>query len=367
MKVLFAGGGTGGHIVPGRNLAEWLRADDPKQHAVRFLTAGRKVEDSFFEKSPWTRKALFKGYASRPSPLNPWPWWRALRMARKEISTFKPDALILLGGYASLPAALVAKGRGCALYVLEQNALPGRTSRVAAWIGRRIFCHFKDAAGRIGKKAVVTGSPLAPGFGYCDGASREELRRGFGLDPQLKTLLVAGGSQGAQAVNDLMMRSIPLLTKKSGTRLQVLHVAGARDFERVRDRYASSDLHSAVIPFSDPMERAYRAAELILCRGGGMTVAEITAMGLPAVIVPYPHHKDQHQVHNAREMVDAGGAFILEEQKASPEAFARYAEEVLFDPERLAAMSDGASRVGRRDGAERILEIIRSDIREGKD
>jgi UDP-N-acetylglucosamine--N-acetylmuramyl-(pentapeptide) pyrophosphoryl-undecaprenol N-acetylglucosamine transferase len=366
MKVLFAGGGTGGHIVPGRNLAECLRADDPKRHAVRFLTAGRKVEDSFFEKSPWTRKALFQGYTSRPSLLRPGPWWKALRLARSEITAFKPDALILLGGYASLPAALAAKGRGCALYVLEQNARPGRTSRVAALIGRRIFCHFKAAAERLGRKAVVTGSPLPPGFGLCGGTSREELRRGFGLDPHLETLLVAGGSQGAQAVNDLMMNSIPLLTGKSRGRLQVLHVAGARDFERVRARYTSSDLPALVLPFTDPMEKAYRATDLILCRGGGMTLAEISAMGLPAVVVPYPHHKDQHQVHNAKEMVDAGGACILEERDASPERFARHVEEILFDPKRLAGMSEGAGRVGRRDGAERILEIILEDIPKGK-
>lgn len=367
MKILFAGGGTGGHIVPGRNLAEWLRAGDPKQHTVRFLTAGRKVEDAFFEKRPWTRKALFKNYSSRPSPLSPAPWWNALRLARQEIATFKPDALILLGGYASLPAALAAQVRGPSLYVLEQNARPGRTSRVVTLFGRRIFCHFKAAAERLGKKAVVTGSPLPPGFGDCEGTSREALRQSFGLEPRTRTLLVAGGSQGAQAVNDLMMNSIPLLTETHGGGLQVLHVTGERDFERVRARYIDFGLPAAVLPFTDPMEQAYKAADLILCRGGGMTVAEITAIGLPAVIVPYPHHKDQHQTHNAKEMADAGGAFILDEREATPERFTRHLVEVLFDSGRLAAMTKSAHQVGRRDGAERILEIILKDIGKGKD
>ena len=235
---------------------------------------------------------------------------------------------------------------------------------MTARIGRRIFCHFQAAADRLGVKAIVTGSPLPPDFGRFGSMDRGELKKHFGLDPDCRTLMVAGGSQGARAINDLVMAACKQIAGRHGDRIQVLHVTGTQDYERIRDGYRDSDVRAALYPFLDPMERAYRAADLIICRGGGMTLAEISAVGLPAVIVPYPHHKDRHQYLNSMELEAAGGALVLDEHRADPDEICRLLDEILFDDPRRNTMAERAGRVGRRDGAKRILDLIRGDLGE---
>lgn len=361
MKILFAAGGTGGHIIPARNLAEWLDAD-ADHHEVRFLTAGRKIEDAFFELERWRVQPLFEGCASRPSLLRTRAWIRAAARARREIQSFKPHALVLSGGYVSLPALLGWGVFKRFLYVLEQNAVPGKTVRFATLPAKRIFCHFEAAAKRIGRKAVVTGSPLPPDFGETQRLPLEGVRRSLGLKPELMTLLVAGGSQGAKAVNDLVLDHLHLIDQFGMGRIQVLHVSGPNDFERVQYRYSKADVPAVVKPFLDPLERAYRAADLVICRGGGMTIAEVTAFGLPAVVVPYPHHKDMHQYANALEVREAGGAVILEEKKFSADAFHDHVIDVLLKPPRLVDMSQRSRDAGRLSGGGHIMEMMKKDI-----
>jgi UDP-N-acetylglucosamine--N-acetylmuramyl-(pentapeptide) pyrophosphoryl-undecaprenol N-acetylglucosamine transferase len=362
MRVLFAAGGTGGHIIPARNLAEWLDAD-ADSHEVRFLTAGRTIENAFFELERWRRRPLFEGYASRPSLFRPRAWFRAAAWARQEIKSFRPHALVLSGGYVSLPALLGWGVFGRYLYVLEQNALPGKTVRLATLPARRIFCHFEAAAKKIGGKAVVTGSPLPPGFGETQRLPLEGVRKSLGLKPELMTLLVAGGSQGAKAVNDLVLDRLHLIDQYGMGKIQVLHVAGPNDFERVQYRHSKSGVPSVVKPFLDPMESAYRAADLVICRGGGMTIAEVTGFGLPAVVVPYPHHKDMHQYANALEVREAGGAVILEEKNFSDDAFHSHVIEVLLKPPRLLDMSQRSRDAGRLSGGGHIVEVMKKDTR----
>ncbi|MHC4943354.1 MAG: UDP-N-acetylglucosamine--N-acetylmuramyl-(pentapeptide) pyrophosphoryl-undecaprenol N-acetylglucosamine transferase [Planctomycetota bacterium] len=360
MRILFAGGGTGGHILPARNLADWLRAD-AEDHEVLFLIAGRDLEKSFFEQTSWRRKPLFPGFQSRPSLLNYSAWRKAAKLARDQIRAFKPDAMILTGGYVSFPALL---GRGWPrfpVYVLEQNALAGRTVRLCALVAKRVFCHFELTASRW-KKAMVTGSPLPTSYRGSGAVLPAKARRFFRLKEGLVTLLVAGGSQGAKAVNDLMLEYLPLLSQEGDGKIQVIHVTGHRDFERVRDGYKGTGIPNAVRSFVDPMEMAYRAADLILCRGGGMTIAEITGMGLPAVIVPYPHHRNRHQYKNAVEIVESGGAFVVEEREFNARAFGYCIIETLLSPARLEEMAKKSRGLGRLNGSRRILEVIRSDL-----
>jgi UDP-N-acetylglucosamine--N-acetylmuramyl-(pentapeptide) pyrophosphoryl-undecaprenol N-acetylglucosamine transferase len=360
MRILFAGGGTGGHILPARNLADWLRADK-EDHEVLFFIAGRDLENTFFEQTSWKRKPLFPGFASRPSLLNYSAWRKAVKLARAEIGKFKPDAMILTGGYVSFPALL---GRGWPrfpVYVLEQNALAGRAVRLCAMAAKRVFCHFELTASRW-KKAMVTGSPLPTSYRDTGMVMPAKARRFFRLREGLVTLLVAGGSQGAKAVNDLMLEHLPLLSQGAGGKIQVIHVTGRRDFERVRDGYKGTGIPHTVRPFVDPMETAYRAADLILCRGGGMTIAEITAMGLPAVIVPYPHHRNKHQYKNAVEIVESGGAFVVEEREFNTRAFGYCIIDTLLNPGRLEQMAKQSRGLGRLNGSRRILEVIRSDL-----
>lgn len=361
MKVLFAGGGTGGHIVPGRNLAQHflLKVEGSE---VRFLTAGRKVENRFFESRPWKRTALFSGYESRPSLRDLGSWWKAFRSARREIRSFRPQALILTGGYVSIPSLLAAGRLRKHTYLVELNAYPGRAARLCARFCRRIFCPFEEAGQRLGNKAFITGAPLPPGFATPPEECRETLRTSMGLDPHRMTLLVAGGSQGAMGINSLIVENLDLLARQGGENIQVLHVTGPRDHGRILERYRTTEVNAVVLPFLDPMEKAYRAADLILCRGGGMTLAEIAALALPAVVIPYPFHKDRHQFHNARNLVEAGGALILEEGEATEEMLRRTVLDPLMDPSRLGSMAEGMQKAGSRGGAGKIVEIILEDL-----
>ena len=358
-RLLFAGGGTGGHIVPARNLAE--RVDPEGGGRVHFLTAGRPVEEAFFREAPWPCTPLFPPEGKRPPLHAPGAWAAALRRARAVRNRFRPHVLFLLGGYVSLPSLLALLGTGIPRYALEPNAVPGRAARLTAPFCRRVFCHFPAAARRLGRRAVVTGSPLSRGFGRSR-ERRDETRRALGLAPGLPTLLVAGGSQGARALNERITAAFPLLARALGGRLQLLHVTGLRDYPAVRAAWERGGVKGAVHPFLDPMEPAYAAADLVLCRGGAMTVAEVSAAGLPAVIVPYPHHKDRHQYENARELVEEGGARLLEEGEMTPEGTARLLEELFRDPARLARMARAARRAARTDGAERILSFLEKDL-----
>ena len=363
LNLLFAGGGTGGHIVPGRNLADACASNVPPD-TVCFLTAGRPVESPFFADRAYPRIDLFPGHASRPSPLNPSPWIGALRRVRKVVREFTPSAIFLLGGYAALPALLLHMVRATSarkLYTLELNALPGRTARLSAHFATRIFCQFEAAARRLGPRAVVTGAPLPPGFG--EGLEdRAALREAFGLDPDRTTLLVAGGSLGARAVNRFVTEHLHVLASRGGAKFQVIHVTGAREHDEVRTRYEGADVRAAVLPFVDPMARALKAADLILCRGGGMTLAEVAALRVPAVVMPYPHHKDHHQLANARELEALGGARILEEREATENAFIENVIGLLEDRETRLRMAEGLTGGSGAGFGESILDYIRRDL-----
>ena len=380
MRILFAAGGTGGHLSPALNLACAVEGSIPPGRAF-FLTAGRNVEDGFLSARSFPREALFPGISSRPSPCNPTPWLRAMVRARRALRSFRPDALVATGGYVSLP--LVAARLLFApapLYLLEQNALPGRAVRFAASFARLVFCHYDEAARLLGRRASAPGSPLPDSFALppsfppsmdrpaggegkslAEKEAREQARVSFGLDPAPKTLLVAGGSLGSKGLNEMVLRNAGTL----GRGLQVLHITGEGDFEKTAAFYGKSDISAKVLPFCDRMKEAYTAADLIVCRGGGMTVAEVCALGLPSVLVPYPHHRDDHQYRNAGVVARAGGGVILDEKEATEEAFRRTVVDLLENDERLARMARAARALAKPRAAEEILERIREDLGKG--
>lgn len=383
MKVLFAAGGTGGHLSPALNLVEAIGLDEPDSRAV-FLTSGRKVESSFLCRQPVDSVSLFPREGSRPSPFNPLPWLGAVRRARRLIRETRPSAVVATGGYVTLPVAAAAALSGLPLYLLEQNAVPGRATRVAAPLARRIFCHYEGAAAKLGRHAAATGSPLSGTMaGGADRAAVEEARRFFGLERSQRTLLVAGGSLGARGLNSLVIGSLPAF----GDEHQILHVTGTADFESVRKFYeihglpagtasgkASADAEDGVsspdatttrvkvLPFCDRMDLAYRASDLILCRAGGMTVAEICAVGLPSILIPYPYHRDGHQYHNATLVGASGAGVVVREKDAGESGILRLARELLDDEDRLERMGAAARALAKPAAAGEILAAIRNDL-----
>ncbi len=369
MRILFAAGGTGGHLRPALNLAGTLRERDPSGE-VFFLTSGRSVENWFVDESAGSVKPLFPGASSRPGLANPLPWLRALATAWRVVGIFKPHAVVATGGYAALPVIPRAFSSRIPLYLLEPNAVPGRATRTMARAAHRIFCHFDTTARSLGRRAAAPGSPVwyAPDRGEGAGAAGQttssegidaaEARAFFGLKPDRRTLLVAGGSLGAKKLNETVARSLDRLQGDH----QVLFITGERDFETVRAACDAAEVETRVLPFCREMDKAYRAADLLLCRAGGMTVAEVMVAGLPAILVPYPHHKDRHQFRNAEQLEAEGAAVILDEKDLVPDTFRQEVVDLLDDPARLLAMRESACRMAKPDAAGRILDTIEADL-----
>ncbi len=336
---LLAGGGTGGHLVPGLVLAEEMF----RRGRVRpvLLTGMRPVEDQVLAGTPWERSTL---------DLEGGPLRLLLRLPPamgKTAGTFRRSrvrGVLVLGGRIGLPAAFLARALGIPLFLLEINALPGKTTRFLAPLARKVYLGYSSTCSffRPGRRKV-TGIPVRPAF--LDLPSREEARRDLGLLPgEGPVLLVMGGSMGAQALN----RALPALLSSPGVLpgdVQVVHVSGPSMKEEVEAAWREGGVRAKVLPFLRAMEFAYAAADLAVCRGGAMTMGEVCAARLPAVVVPYPWHRDMHQEANAAPLARAGGAVLLGQDRLREEGAERIAS-LLLDPSRLRAMREALARTG---------------------
>jgi len=356
MNVLIAGGGTGGHLMPALALAQVLREARPDINPV-LVGAVRGIDGQVLERYPYRYHLLpFE-------PLYRRAWWRNLRwpvvLARvwratgRLLDAEQPAIVIGTGGYVAGPVLWRAERRGIPTAVQEQNAFPGLTTRRLARRVRQIHLGFPEAAGRlvIGPRTEVfsLGNPIVrPQFGDR-GAARREL----GLDPTQRCVLIFGGSQGARALNDA--------------------VAGALDRDRLRGvsllwgtgtaheahlaRYAAAG-RVVVRGFFDPIAPAYRAADLVICRAGAMTVAELCAWGKPSVLVPLPSAAADHQTYNARALANAGAAVHLPERDLGPDSLARIITDLLGDASRMGGLATHALERGRPNAAREIVSKI---------
>jgi UDP-N-acetylglucosamine--N-acetylmuramyl-(pentapeptide) pyrophosphoryl-undecaprenol N-acetylglucosamine transferase len=247
-------------------------------------------------------------------------FWQSWRTARQRFEHRRPDAVLAMGGFTSAPPVLAARSLGAKAFLHESNTVPGRANRWLARLVDRAFVGFPEAAARLAARAtMLTGTPVRPQFQpRAAGACRVAL----GLDPARPVVLVTGGSQGASGLNELVLGALPLLARQA-PEWQWLHLAGANDADRVKQAYAGLGLRAAVRPFLAEMELALGAATAGVCRAGASSLAELAAMRLPALLVPFPAAADNHQFHNARAFVDTGAAQLLEQRHATPQDTAR--------------------------------------------
>ncbi|MBE7188186.1 undecaprenyldiphospho-muramoylpentapeptide beta-N-acetylglucosaminyltransferase [Jatrophihabitans endophyticus] len=343
MKVVVAGGGTAGHIEPAMNLADAVRRLDPAADVVALGT----------QKGLDTTLIPQRGYPLELVPPVPLPRRlnRALlatpRRVRDAVAAAAgvldrvgADVVVGFGGYVAVPAYLAARRAGVPIVVHEANARPGLANRVAARMTTNVFT--ASSAARL-PHATPIGIPLRPAISQLDRpALRDEARRRFGLRPDLPTLLVFGGSQGAQSINRAASGAAGGL-RAAG--VQVLHVIGPKnDLAVVSD----PDVPYVVVPYVDEMQYAYAAADMALCRCGAMTCAEVSAVGLPAVYVPYPVGNGE-QRHNAMPIVTAGGGVLVDDADLSADWILREIVPRVVDADALRAMSQAAESSGARD------------------
>ena len=351
MKVVIAAGGTGGHIVPALALAEALG------HEVQFLGASVGLENDLVPKAGYRLDRVNVRGFDRSKPLSIVPTGAravaAILQARKLLRSVDADVVVGMGGYITVPACLGARSLGVPVVLHEQNAVLGLANRVARRVARRVCVAWEEALAQAGSKGALVGIPVARELTGLDKAAlRPEALAHFGLSAEKKTLLVFGGSQGAATINTAAA-GLGRAWRTEGD-VQILHISG-----RVRDGTGdSSDDNYVTVPYVDRMALAYAVADLALCRGGAMTVAELGVVGLPAIIVPYPYHRDRQQYLHAEALERAGGAIVLEDSMTTPDRVSGLGLPLLRDEAKLNSMTELIAATGRPDAAAHMARII---------
>ncbi|WP_181789968.1 undecaprenyldiphospho-muramoylpentapeptide beta-N-acetylglucosaminyltransferase [Streptomyces phytophilus] len=354
MHVVLAGGGTAGHIEPALALADALRRQDPTV-GITALGTERGLE---------TRLVPERGYElalipAVPLPRKPTPELitvpgrlrGTIRAAEEVLERTKADCVVGFGGYVALPGYLAAKRRGVPIVVHEANARPGLANKIGSRYTKFVAVSTPDSKLR---HANYIGIPLRRSIATLDrGAVRPEACAAFGLNPNLPTLLVSGGSQGARRLNEVVESVAPHL-QRSG--VQILHVVGPKNEMPQVDNMPGMPPYVPV-PYVDRMDLAYAAADMMLCRAGAMTVAELSAVGLPAAYVPLPIGNGEQRL-NAQPVVKAGGGLLVDDAELTADWVRQEVLPVLTNRQRLHEMSWAAAEFGRRDADELLVGMV---------
>ncbi len=358
MRILIAGGGTGGHLMPALALAEALARERDDVEPV-LVGAARGVEASLLPSRP------FRYYLLPAEPIYRRAWWRNLRLpvvltrvlreGARVLDAERPVLAVGTGGYASGPIMLQARRRGIPLALQEQNAFPGIATRWLAPRARQIHLGFPEAARHLKPGAGTAlhefGNPIAPPPEPRPG--REAARAELGMDAEAPAVLVMGGSQGARSINAAVARALDDGLLDGVT---LLWSTGPGMFEAYRQYHRPPD--RLVKPFWDPIAQAYAAVDLAVARAGAMTTAELCAWGLPSVLVPLPSAAAGHQARNAEALARAGAALHLKDAPIEASTLAQEALRLLEEPSRLAAMGAAAAARGHPNAAQRIAREL---------
>ncbi|MDP3936599.1 MAG: undecaprenyldiphospho-muramoylpentapeptide beta-N-acetylglucosaminyltransferase [Deltaproteobacteria bacterium] len=351
MRLLIAGGGTGGHLYPGIAIARALAARG-SENAALFVGTARGLEKRLVPQAGFPLRLIRAGALKGMGP------WRAastllglpgaIVASSRILREWRPDAVLGVGGYASGPVMVAAALLGAPRAVLEPNAIPGITNRILGRIVREIYVAWEETAARfpVGK-AIVTGNPV-----------RDEVTAV--PDPTADgpfSLLVFGGSQGARRINETMMAALDELGDE-GREWRFVHQTGPADAEKVRAAYATRGLRAETAAFYDDMPARYRNADLVLCRAGAATIAELCGAGRGAILVPYPFAADDHQTANARLLERAGAACVIPQEGLTPGALARTLRELARPRDRAREMGRRARALARPDAAVVILDRL---------
>ncbi len=358
-RILFSGGGTVGHLAPGFALAEALEADGVE---ALFATPGEAVERAWFEQRtpPRTLPAVRLPRGVGSMAAFPFRFHACVRAARRALEELAPAALIALGGWPCAPAAWAARRAGVPLVFLVPDAVPGMVVRKLQRRAERIYLADPRASAALGTSAadprvVVTGPFLRPGAV----ATRRD-PEAFGLHAGRRTLFVTGGSLGAERLYERFLDGLAAaVTADPGLaeRIQVLHATGKTGLDAAA-RYAALGIPAHVVPFVHDMGAAYGTADLVLCRAGAGTCAELQATATPAVLVPYPHHADRQQFRNAEPLVASGGARLVEQASFDAAAVGALLRD-LEDAEALAAMRAALSGDAQDGTAAAVADLSR--------
>lgn len=359
---VFAGGGTGGHLYPALAVAEALRQ---KLGRVRFtfFTSRRSIDSQILA----DHEAEVQTQNLAPlSPL-PWRWPRILLRIRAErarlrqyLQVHRPAAVVGTGGLTSVPAILAARDLRVPSAIFNPDAVPGKANRFLAKRADVVLAQWADSIAHFPSTAKVEtlGCPVRSGFLTAD---REAAARTFGLDPSRRTLLITGASQGARTINEAVIANLDLFESRSHANWQILHLTGAADHELVQAAYTYKTVKAVVIPYTNEMPAAMLLADLIISRSGASTLAEITAVGRASILMPYPFHRDMHQLSNAMCLARNKAAEIVNDSKdvaINAPVLRKALERLVGDDALRDSMAATARKIGNPHAAENIARRL---------
>lgn len=363
MKIIVSGGGTGGHIYPAITIIQALRERIPEAEFLYVGTAqGLEADIVPKEGLPFETIEL-QGFERRLTLSNLMRGFKAvagLKKARSIVKKFQPDVAIGTGGYVCGPILLAASLMKVPALIQEQNVLPGITNRILSKFVTKIAVGSEAALKHFPKeKAVFTGNPIRKSVME---ASREDGLREFGFDGNKLVVLVSGGSRGARTINRAM---VPVLKEaQDNPEIQFLHVTGKGEYEDIQNRLKAEGVelskapHIRVEPYLYDMPKAMAMADLAVFRAGATGIAELTARGVPSILVPYPYASENHQEHNARALQEKGAARMILNKDLTAETLNTTLNELLSKPDELKNMAEASRRMGRPSAADDIADIV---------
>lgn len=350
MRVIIAAGGTGGHIYPGIAIAREFKRRDPATE-ILFVGTPRGLESKIVPREGFKLELIqvgaLKGVSlfakTRSLAGLPLSFVSALGILRR----FKPEVVVGVGGYSSGPTLLMAALSRIPTMIVEPNAMPGFTNRVLARYVRAAALTFEDALKYFGNRGVVTGNPVRNDF-----AGIEKKARGERLN-----ILIFGGSQGAHAINAAMTEAARLLAAQKG-RFSIVHQTGEKDHEMVERAYQEAGLENAEVkPFIHDMAARFAQADVLICRSGATTVAEVAAAGKAAIFVPFPFATDDHQRKNAEAFERVGAGRMILQKDLTPARLAEELQGLMDAPEAIDRMEEASRKLGRPDSAARAVDL----------
>jgi len=359
LKVIIAGGGTGGHIYPGIAIAKEILKRE-KQASILWVGGDRGLEgrivprEGFPLKTIHIRGLLGKSVFSfiKGLALLPLAFFETIFI----LLNFRPHLVIGVGGYASGPVVLISALSGKRTMIAEQNLKPGITNRILSFFVDLACCSFEDTARFFHCPSRITGNPIREEFSHCGEERRDEGR---------KVLLIFGGSQGAKVINRAMIEALSEL-EPYRDRLIIMHQTGEADFSEVEEAYRRFHFTAEVAPFFFDMPERYSRAHLVISRAGASTVAELTACGRAAILIPLARAASAHQLMNARALSERGAAVVIEEKDLSGSRLSREIISLINDDEKLRSMEEKSRALGKRRAASQVAEFALSLVSEGK-
>lgn len=360
MKILITGGGTGGHIYPALAFINYVRQIDP---TTEFMYVGTEIglESQIVPKYNIPFKTIkIQGFRRSLSPQNiktVYLFLNSIGKAKKIIKEFQPDVVIGTGGYVSGSVVYAAKQLKIPTIVHEQNSIPGMTNKFLSKYATKVAICFPDVAEYFPKdKVVLTGNPRAQEVVMI---KQTDILKEYGLDPDKKTVVIFGGSRGALKINQAFTEAFPLFEQRN---YQVLYASGDRYFKELRETLNLSEkklTNISIQPYIDKMAEVLAAVDLMVGRAGATSIAEFTALGLPAILIPSPYVTNDHQTKNAQSLVKSGAVKMITDQELTGHKLVAEIDAILLNDVRHQSMTEASKKEGIPDAAKRLYEVVK--------